>query len=321
MRLENYSVAAFEALEADDTLLDTAPPAAPVELPPAPVAEAPSTRLSDMARQPPLDLPLPVEAPAPVAAAPAPVPAAPVAAPAPAATPAAITPAPVPAPDAVPPVALTLPQGDVVNPAWLATRETAVQALHTDIEAARAVARSAPPADVAAAPGTGWVAAPTDGDGNPVAGSVFVPDAAAAAAAPAVLPAWMLRDGAAPAPAGQWLSFDDGAFEQAYRERLAAQPQASTPLNRLAQLYGQPPAALLGAHPEVWTLATQPHAINAGAPPVAGLAMGDAAALGQLDLYLADPFISQLRTQLRPRRPAASRWSSSGCTDRRVMPS
>lgn len=353
MRLENYSVAAFEALEADDTLLDTAPPAAPVELPPAPVAEAPSTRLSDMARQPPLDMPLPVElprahlprivdgdgprrppsregfqsfdtptdggdlagdaplpveAPAPVAAAPAPVPATPVAAPAPAATPAAITPAPVPAPDAVPPVALTLPQGDVVNPAWLATRETAVQALHTDIEAARAVARSAPPADVAAAPGTGWVAAPTDGDGNPVAGSVFVPDAAAAAAAPAVLPAWMMRDGAAPAPAGQWLSFDDGAFEQAYRERLAAQPQASTPLNRLAQLYGQPPAALLGAHPEVWTLATQPHAINAGAPPVADLAMGDAAALGQLDLYLADPFISQLRTQLggTPAAPTSS---------------
>lgn len=350
MRLENYSVAAFEALAPEDTLLDTAPPAAPVEPPAAPVAEPPSSLLSDMARQPPLDMPLPVElprvrlprivdgdgprrppsregferesfqsfdtptdggnlagdapapaeAPAPVAAAPAPVPAAPVAAPAPAATPVAVAPAPVPAPapDAVPPVALSLPQGDVVNPAWLAARETAVQALHTDIEAARAVARSTPPADVAAAPGTGWVAAPTDGDGNPVAGSVFVPDAAAAAAAPAVLPAWMLRDGAAPAPQGQWLSFDDGAFEQAYRARLAAQPQASEPLNRLAQLYGQPTARLLDARPEVWTLATQPHAVNAGAPPVAGLAMGDAAALGQLDLYLADPFITQLRTQL-----------------------
>lgn len=358
MRLENYSVAAFEALEPEEAPPETSWPAAPVEPPPAPVAEAPSTLLSDMARQPPLDMPLPVElprarlprivdgdgprrppsrerferdsfdgfdapadggghagnapapaeVPAPVTAAPASVPAAPVAAPAPAATPAAIAPAPVPAPDAVPSVALSLPQGDVVNPAWLAARETAVQALHTDIEAARAVARSAPPADVAAAPGTGWVPAPTDGDGNPVAGSVFVPDAAAAAAAPAAPPAWMLRDGATPTPAGQWLSFDDAAFEQAYRERLAAQPEASAPLNRLAQLYGQPPAALLGAHPEVWTLATQPHAVNAGAPPVAGLAMGDAAALGQLDLYLADPFITQLRSQLggTPAAPMSS---------------
>ena len=343
MRLENYSVAAFEALEPEDTLLDTAPPAAPVEPPAAPAAEPPSRLLSDMARQPPLDMPLPVElprarlprivdgdgprrppsregferesvqafdeptdggglagdAPAPVEP-PAPVAAAPVAAPAPAETPAVIAPAPVPpaAPDAVPPVALSLPQGDVVNPAWLAARETAVQALHADVEAARTAARSAPPADIAAAPGTGWVAAPTDGDGNPVAGSVFVPDAAAAAAAPAVLPAWMLRDGAAPAPQGQWLSFDDGAFEQAYRARLAAQPEASEPLNRLAQLYGQPTSQLLDARPEVWTLATQPHAVNAGTPPVPGLAMGDAAALGQLDLYLADPFITQLRTQL-----------------------
>jgi hypothetical protein len=260
MRLENYSVAAFEALEPEEAPPETSWPAAPVEPLLAPVAEAPSTRLSDMARQPPLDMPLPVElprarlsrvvdgdgpgrppsrerferdsfdgfdapadggghagnapapaeAPAPVTATPAPVPAAPVAAPAPAAQPAAsapapvpaIAPAPAPAPQAVPPVALSLPQGDVVNPAWLAARETAVQALHTDIEAARAAARSAPPADVAAAPGTGWVPAPTDGDGNPVAGSVFVPDAAAAAAAPAAPPAWMLRDGATPAPAG-----------------------------------------------------------------------------------------------------------------------
>lgn len=344
MRLENYSVAAFEALEPDDTLLDTAPPVAPAEPLPPPAAEPASTRLSDMARQPPLDMPLPVELPvdlprarlprivdgdgprrspsregferesfqsfdapadgsglageasmpAEMPAAEAPVAAAPVAAPAPVATPAAIA----PAPDAVPPVALSLPQGDVVNPAWLAARETAVQALHTDIEAARAAARSAPPADVTAAPGTGWVAAPTDGDGNPVAGSVFVPDAAAAAAAPAVLPAWMLRDGAAPAPQGQWLSFDDGAFEQACRARLAAQPEASEPLSRLAQLYGVPTAGLLDARPEVWTLATLPHALNAGTPPVPGLAMGDPATLGQLDLYLADPFITQLRTQL-----------------------
>jgi hypothetical protein len=55
---------------------------------------------------------------------------------------------------------------------------------------------------------------------------------------------------------------------------------------------------LLGARPELWALATQDHAINAGAPPQPGVAMGDARTLGQLDLYLADPFITRLRTEL-----------------------
>lgn len=113
------------------------------------------------------------------------------------------------------------------------------------------------------------------------------------------MPAWMLREGAGlPAPPGQWLSFDEGAYEQVYRERLAARPEASAPLNKLARLYGQPVQQLLGAHPALWTLATQDHALNAGPPPRAGMAMGDARALGQLDLYLADPFITELRTRL-----------------------
>lgn len=347
MRLENYSVAAFEALEPDSVPPETAAPAAPAEPAPDAALEMPSTRLSEMARQLPPDVPLPVEMPrarlprlvdgdgprrplaredrqadpgfdapaggggglgeavpqpgAPVQApeataapVPAPLPA-PATSAAPVPAPAAPAPVATPAATALPPASVALPQGAAVNPAWLAARETALQALHTDVEAARTAARSAPPADVAAAAGTGWVPAPTDGDGNPVAGAVFVPDAAAASAP---VPAWMQREGFTPPPQGQWLSFDDGAFEQAYRERLAARPEASAPLNRLAQLYEQPVSQLLAARPEVWTLATQPHALNAGTPPVAGVAMGEAAALGQLDLYLADPFITQLRTQL-----------------------
>jgi hypothetical protein len=189
--------------------------------------------------------------------------------------------------------------GPAVSPDWLNQREAALNGVRAEFEAAREAARRAPPADVASAAGSGWVPAPTDHDGNPINGAVFVPDAAAAAAAPEFVPAWVLREGGgAPAPQGQWLSFDDGAYEQAYRERLAARPEASAPLTQLAALYGQPVQQLLGAQPGLWALATQDHAINAGAPPQPGVAMGDAAGLGQLDLYLADPFITQLREQL-----------------------
>ncbi|KQW51479.1 MULTISPECIES: hypothetical protein [unclassified Roseateles] len=239
--------------------------------------------------------PAPV-APAPVEPAPAPVEAAaPVEAPPPAAAPAA---APVPA--AAPTAAtVALPLGDAVNPAWLQQREAALNGVRAEFEAAREAARHAPPADVANVAGSGWMPAPTDHDGNVINGAVFVPDAAGTAAA-AADPAqfWVLRDSGPPAPLGQWLTFDDAAYEQAYRERLAAHPEASAPLTKLAGLYGQPVQNLLVAQPGLWTLATQDHAINAGAPPQPGVAMGDAASLGQLDLYLADPFITQLRDQL-----------------------
>jgi len=339
MRLDNYSVAAFEPFEPVEPEGEAPGHGAFSQTShPEPVVaeEAPSQLLREMAEQPPplrlagfgamrrlprmddgdrLPLrrrepeerfergseppgPAPAapanEAPAPqIVAAPAPVEAAaPVAAPA--AAPAVASP-----PAAADAASLPLPLGPAINPGWLNQREAALQAVRTDFEAARAAARGTPPTDVANAAGSGWVAAPTDGDGNPVNGAVFVPDAAAAAAAPEFVPAWMLREGMAPAtPAGQWLSFDEAAYAQSYRERLAARPEASAPLARLAQLYGEPVQNVLAAHPELWTLATQDHALNAGAPPKAGVAMGDALSLGQMDLYLADPFITQLRTQL-----------------------
>jgi hypothetical protein len=362
MRLDNYSVAAFEAFEPVHGDADAPWHGAAEEMPaPESVAaeEAPSQLLAEMARQQPVFVRLPesgptlriprlddgdrrvmrqhepegrlerfvpfehgdgergelpshappppvVETPAPAptpepvgAPAPAPVEAAtPIDTPAPAAAPATV-PAPAAAPVAADAITVALPLGPVVNPGWPQQRETALQAMRGDFEAAREAARAAPPADLALAAGTGWVTAPTDHDGNPVNGAVFVPDAAAAAAASEFVPAWMQREGVGqPAPQGQWLAFDDAAYEQAYRERLAARPEASAGLNQLAQLYGQPVQQLLGAHPELWTLATQQHAVNAGAPPLPGVAMGDARVLGQLDLYLADPFVTQLRTGL-----------------------
>ncbi|KQY89264.1 DNA/RNA non-specific endonuclease [Pelomonas sp. Root1444] len=375
MRLDNYSVAPFEALEPIEAFepvhrdADAPRQGAPGTPAPEPVAveEAPSQLLSEMAQQPPAFVLLPEpgprrrlprlddgdrwalrqrepegrferfehsepferesagdgelpgrtppagvnEVPAPAASpasAPAPAPApTPVEAAAPAAAPAAEPVAPPPAPTATA-ATVALPLGPAVSPDWLNQREAALKGVRAEFEAAREAARRAPPADVANAAGSGWVPAPTDHDGNPVNGAVFVPDAAAAAAAPEFVPAWMLREGVgAPAPQGQWLSFDDGAYEQAYRERLAARPEASVPLTQLAALYGQPVQQLLGAQPGLWTLATQDHAINAGAPPQPGVAMGDAAGLGQLDLYLADPFITQLREQLggTPAAPAS----------------
>ncbi len=320
MRLDNYSVAAYEAFEPMQAEGDAPGFGAPAETPnPEPVVEeAPSQLLAEMARRPPVaalrQLPrfddergamrweplerIPPEdgesRPLPNPPAPQPV-NAPVAA-----SPVAEAPAPVIAAAlaaAAPPASIALPQGAAVNPEWLHQREAALKAVRGDFETARAAARNSPPADVANTAGTGWVPAPTDGDGNPVNGAVFVPDAAAAA--PEFVPTWQLREGISlPAPQGQWLSFDDSAYEQSYRERLAAQTEASAPLARLAQLYDQPVQALLANLPDLWTLATQDHALNAGPPPQPGVAMGDAASLGQLDLYLADPFVTQLRTQL-----------------------
>lgn len=330
MRLDNYSVAAYEALEPMEG--EGAAPGfgTPGETAHAePQAEqAPSQLLAELARRPPAYTQVPEpplrrlprlgdergatrsepqerfqpgdgesgRLPNPLAprAVSAPVTASPVVA-----APAPVSPAPVaiaPA-AATPPASVALPLGAAVNPEWLNQREAALKAVRNDFETAREAARDAPPADVASAAGTGWVPAPTDGDGNPVNGAVFVPDAAVAT--PESVPAWQLREGVIlPAPAGQWLSFDDGAYEQVYRERLAARPEASAPLAKLARLYDQPVQSLLAGHPDLWTLATQDHALNAGPPPHAGVAMGDAASLGQLDLYLADPLVTRLRTEL-----------------------
>ncbi|WP_457356542.1 hypothetical protein [Roseateles sp. P5_D6] len=376
MRLDNYSVAPFESLDAFDPVQrDADAPRHGASEAPAPepviAEETPSRLLAEMARQPPVfvllpepgpmrrlprlvdgdrwplrqrepegrferferferdggqDGELPSHTPASVAEVPVPAPP-PAPAPPSASEPASVEAAPAPAPveavapiEAPPPAAaptppaantgtVALPLGPAVNPDWLNQREAALKGVRAEFEAAREAARQAPPADVAQAIGSGWVAAQTDHDGNPVNGAVFVPDTAAAAAAPESVPAWMLREGmGAPAPQGQWLSFDEGTYEQAYRERLAERPEASAPLNKLAELYGQPVQQLLGTQPGLWALGTQDHAINAGPPPQPGVAMGDAASLGQLDLYLADPFLTQLRTQLggAPAAPTSS---------------
>ena len=249
--------------------------------------------------------------PAPVNDAPAPIP---VAAPAPApvaesavVAPPSVQAPPPPAPGVTPPaapanaVSIPLPLGPVVSPDWLNQREGALKTLRADFEGAREAARNTPPADVATA-GAGWVPAMAHGQGEMPNGAVWVPDAAATAAAAIPAWSWMAREGVGntPADTGQWLVFNDGAYEQDYRGRLDAQAAhgASAPLATLAQLYGTPGQNVLASHPELWTLATQDHELNAGAPPLPGIAMGDALMLGQLDLYLADAFVTQLRTQL-----------------------
>jgi hypothetical protein len=91
---------------------------------------------------------------------------------------------------------------------------------------------------------------------------------------------------------------------------------SSLPLKALAMCYETDAATLLTQQPTLWTLATKDHALNAGPAP-AGRAMGDAAQLGLLDLYMADPQIAALMalTVARPRRPRArSRKSRCACS-------
>ncbi len=195
--------------------------------------------------------------------------------PAPAAPVATQTPAPTP----LPAPAATYVGEPAVDPAWLQQREAALSAVRSDYEAARNAAR-------ATVGGTGWTNAQTYTDesgqrltlsGRP---AVFVADPAA----PPEVIGWD-ESGPLTRPAGHWFEFDEEAFAADYRARGGA------PLAALAELYDTDTARLLAQHPEIWTLATRDHALNAG-PPQPGRAMGDAAQLGMLDLYLAD---SQLR--------------------------
>lgn len=190
--------------------------------------------------------------------------------------PAALTPPP-PAPPPAPYVG-----EPPVDAAWLQQREQAFGAVRADFEAARAAAQ----ADVG---GAGWVDAVlvTDESGSTHSASgratVFVPDSNA----PPQQIGWDEGGPVYAAVTGRTLEFDEDAFAAHYRA------QGGAPLQNLARLYDTDAGTLLARHPELWTVATHDHAINAGPPP-AGRAMGDPGQLGMLDLYLADPQIAEL---------------------------
>jgi hypothetical protein len=222
-----------------------------------------------------------------VAAATAPLPTAPTAPTAPSA------PAPSPAP------APSTPQAPAANPSagyvgerpvqaqWLQDREAALQNIRADYEAQRAQAQAQAPAFGANAPG--WVDATlvTDESGQTRSASgaatVFVAEPGAQAAVVGYDESGPVY-GSAP---GRTLEFNEQAFAAHY------QAQGGAPLQALADLYDTDAATLLGQQPQLWPLATQDHALNAGPPPP-GHAMGDPQQLGMLDLYMADPQIQGL---------------------------
>ncbi len=195
----------------------------------------------------------------------------------------ALPPAQVAAP-APPPPAPTAYVGEApVDAAWLATRERALVAVRRDYEAARQQALAS------GGSGPGWQAAQvsTDESGQVISLTgrtlVHVSD-------PNAQPLLVGYDEAGPVyqqPAGQWLEFNEDAFAAHYRA------QGGAPLQQLAASYDTDATTLLARHPDIWAVATQDHAINAGPAP-AGRAMGDASQLGMLDLYMADPQVAAL---------------------------
>ncbi len=187
------------------------------------------------------------------------------------------------APPAPPPAAAAYVGEPPVDPQWLAERETALVAIRADYEAARAQALTTPP-------GPGWIEATTtltdeSGQRRSINGGelVFVSDPNA----PLVLAGY--DDSSRPLyqPAGSWMEFNEDAFAAHFRS------QGSAPLQALATLYGTDVPGLFAQHPQIWSLATAEHALNAGPAP-AGRAMGDPDQLGMLDLYMADPQIAAL---------------------------
>ena len=194
------------------------------------------------------------------------------------ATPAvAATPMAVPAPAAAA-ASATYVGEPAVDAAWLQQRETALSTVRRDYEAALAQARQQP------GTGPGWVDAvmSTDESGRSFAAAgaptVFVPTPDAA---PQVV-GWDEGGPLYGPPPGCTLEFSEAAFAAHYRA------QAGAPLQTLAASYDTDASTLLAQHPELWSIATQDHALNAGPAPV-GRAMGGAAQLGMVDLYMADP--------------------------------
>ncbi len=211
------------------------------------------------------------------------------------------TPAPAAAPTPTAPAAPALPTPPAptantaggyvgerpVEPQWLQDREAALLNVRADYEAQRAQAQAQPPAFGASAPG--WVDATlaTDESGQTRSASgaatVFVPEPGAQAT---VLGYDEGGPVYGPTP-GRTLEFNEPAFAAHY------QAQGGAPLQALARLYDSDAATLLSQRPQLWQLATQDHALNAGPPPP-GRAMGDAQQLGMLDLYMADPQVQGL---------------------------
>jgi DNA/RNA non-specific endonuclease len=174
-----------------------------------------------------------------------------------------------------------------VEPQWLQSRELTLRAIRADYEAQRGQAQARPPAFGETAPG--WIDATlvTDESGQVRSASgaqvVFVADPHGS---PAVIGYDESGPVYGPAP-GRTLEFNEEAFAAHYRSA------GGEPLQTLAGLYGSDAATLLAQHPELWSLATQDHALNAGPPPP-GRAMGDPSQLGTLDLYMADSQIAAL---------------------------
>jgi hypothetical protein len=174
-----------------------------------------------------------------------------------------------------------------VQAQWLQDREAVLRAIRADYGAQRAQAQAQPPTFGTHAPG--WVEATlvTDESGQTRSASgaatVFV---AEAGAQPSIVGYDESGPVYGPTP-GRTLEFDEQAFAAFYRA------QGGPPLQALARLYDTDAATLLSQHPQLWQLATQDHALNAGPPPP-GRAMGDASQLGMLDLYMADPQIQGL---------------------------
>ena len=186
------------------------------------------------------------------------------------------------APPAPPPAAAAYVGEPSVDPQWLAERETALVAIRADYEAARAQALTAP--------GPGWIEATgtlTDESGQRRSADgrelVFVSDPNA----PPVLAGYDESGNPLHQPAGRWMEFNEDAFAAHFRA------QDSAPLQALATLYDTDVPGLFAQHPQIWSIATADHALNAGPAP-AGHAMGDPGQLGMLDLYMADPQIAAL---------------------------
>ena len=182
-----------------------------------------------------------------------------------------------------------------VDAAWLATRESALVAVRQDYEAARQQALAS------GGSGPGWQTAQVSTDESGQVSSlpgrtlVHVSDPNAQA----VLVGYDEGGPVYQQPAGQWLEFNEEAFAAHYRA------QGGAPLQQLAASYDTDAATLLARHPDIWTVATQDHAINAGPAP-AGRAMGDASQLGMLDLYMADPQVAALIASYGGSVPPAS---------------
>jgi A nuclease family of the HNH/ENDO VII superfamily with conserved AHH len=211
--------------------------------------------------------------PAPVAPPPSVAPVIPVAPPAPPSlsAPTASTPAPVYIGERP------------VDAAWLQDRQAALNAVRADYQAQRAQAQAQ------VGQGPGWVDAVMVSDESGQqrsasgAATVFLPD-------PGASPTVIGYDESGPVygpPAGRHVEFSETAFAAQYRA------QAGPPLQQLATLYSTDAPTLMARHPELLDLALTDHALNAGPPPP-GRAMGDAAQLGMLDLYMADPQIAEL---------------------------